>query len=106
MVEIVCLFELGRLSELYEFSWDGMSGDNSGPITNGTLGVYWLAEENNRTLHVDISAPRDPRNFQCVGAVQTCSGSSCDIESRNSPTIMVLNTIGKFNISLSLCAGL
>ena len=91
-VDIECPFELGRLSELYEFSWNGVIGDSPGPITNGTLGTYWLAEEDNRTLHVDFSAPRNVRNFQCVGAVQTCtSGSLCGTERRNSPTIMVLN---------------
>ena len=90
----------------YEFSWSGVIGDSSGPIRNGTLGRYWLAEEDNRTLHIDFSVPSNVRNFQCVGAVQTCSGLSCGIERRNSPTIMVLNTIGKFNISLSLCADL
>ena len=95
MVDIECPFQFGRLRELYEFSWIGVRGDDVGPITNGTLGVYWLADEDNRTLHVDFSAPRDLRNFQCVGAVQTCSGSSCETKRRNSPTIMVLNTIGK-----------
>ena len=105
VADIECPLQLGRLTELYGFSWHGVIGDSSGPITNGTLGVYWLAEENNRTLHVNISAPENLRNFQCIGAVQACStSSSCRTERRNSPTITVLNIIGKCfnNINLSL----
>ena len=98
MVDIECPFQLGRLKELNEFSWNGVIGDVIGPIPNGTLGVYWLTEEINRILHVDFaSAPGSLRNFQCVGAVQarTRSSSSCRTERRNSPTIAVVNTIGK-----------
>ena len=96
MVDIECPFQFGRLRELHEFSWDGVLGDSVGRVDNGTLGVYWLAEENNTVLHVNISAPGSLRNVQCVGKVQTCTQSnSCERERRNSPTIMILNTIGK-----------
>ena len=97
MIDIECPFQLGRLRELYEFSWNGVIGDVIGPITNGTLGVYWFTEEINRILHVDFeSAPGSLRNFQCVGAIQACTGSSsCTTARRSSPTIAVINTIGK-----------
>lgn len=93
IAEIECPLQLGRLSSLYQFSWNGVVGDKSGPITNGSQ-VYWLCKENNRILHVNLSTPGDLRKFQCVGEVQTCTSSSCGIEIRNSPTITVLNIIG------------
>ena len=93
VVEIECPFPLGRLSSLYEFSWERVVGEVGAPITNDTRGVYWLAEEYNRTLHVNISATQD-RRFWCVGTVQTCSGtSSCVRRGRDSPVINTL--IGK-----------
>ena len=76
-----------------------MIGDESGPITNGSQ-VYWLAKENNRILHVNLSTPGDLRKFQCVGEVQTCTSSSCRIEIRNSPTITVLNIIGAIAVTV------
>ena len=99
----MCPFELGRLRELYGFSWDSVASDGfSGSITNGSRGLYWLAEEDNRILHVDISAAGDRRNFKCVGTVQTCTGSSsppCSMtQRRKSPTITIVNnTISKHN---------
>ena len=97
----MCPFELGRLRELYGFSWDGVASDGlTGPLTNGTRGLYWLAEEDNRTLHVNISAAGDLRNFECVGTVQTCTGSdsaSCTTRRRTSPTITIINNISKHN---------
>lgn len=69
-----------------------MIGDVIGPITNGTWGVYWLAEEDNRILHVNISVAPD-RHFQCVGAVQTCmtaQASTCRSEKRESPNISIM----------------
>ena len=72
-----------------------MIGEVGAPITNGTRGVYWLAEENNRILHVDISAAPD-RSFWCVGVVQTCTGtSSCRPEGRDSPLITIIDSTGK-----------
>ena len=100
VVEIECPFQLGRLRELYEFSWDGVLAPNDiQPITNDTVGVYWLAEEYNRTLHVNVSAvaasPLMMMQFQCVGKVQTCQGSSlCQKMERNSPTITITTTAG------------
>ena len=99
VVEIECPFPLGRLSSLYQFSWEHVlsSGLLGAPIRNDTRGVYWLAEDYNRTLHVNISAAPD-RSFQCVGAVQTCSStSSCRVIGRDSPIITIMNTIGKHN---------
>ena len=96
VVDIDCPFQIGRLTELYEFSWDGVlnPGDVQ-PITNGTVGVYWLAEEDNRTLHVNISVATNLKGFQCVGKVQTCQTSSlCQPMERNSPTIMITTTAG------------
>ena len=75
---------------------DGLSG----PLTNGSRELYWLAEEDNRTLHVNISAAGDLRNFECVGAVQTCmftGSTSCTTQRRNSPTITIINNISKHN---------
>ena len=97
VVDIECPFQFSRrLRELYEFSWDGVLGPRDvQPVTNGTLGVYWLAEEDNKTLHVDISAAR-LRQFQCVGRVRTCLTSSmCQAVERNSPTITI-SPIGKW----------
>ena len=95
VVDIECPFQIGRLRELYEFSWDGVIGPGDvQPITNGTVGVYWLAEEDNRTLHVNISAIT-LKGFQCVGEVQTCHTSSlCQPMERNSPTINITTTTG------------
>ena len=92
----MCPFELGRLRELYGFSWDGVASDGlRGPLTNGSRGLYWLAEEDNRILHVNILAAGDRRNFECVGTVQTCTGStSCTTQRRNSPTITIMTTTG------------
>ena len=89
-VDIECPFQLGRLRELYEFSWDGVLGPGDvQPIANGTVGVYWLAKEDNRILHVNISAAT-LMEFQCVGEVQTCQTSSnCQPMERNSPTITI-----------------
>ena len=78
----------------YQFAWNGVVGDESGPITNGNQ-VYWLAKENNRILHVNLSTSGDLRKFQCVEA-QTRTSSSWGIEIRNSPTITVLNIIGVY----------
>ena len=101
----MCPFELGRLRELYRFSWDGVTNDGlTGAIDNGTQGRYWLTEEDNRTLHVNISAVGHRRNFECVGAVQTCmftGSTSCTTQRRNSPTITIIN-----NISKPLCGNL
>ena len=95
VAEIKCPFPLGRLSSLYEFSWDRVVGIVGSPITNGTRGVYWLAEENNRILHVNISAAPDSR-YQCIGAVQTCSGTpTCRVIGRDSPIITIIDTTGK-----------
>ena len=64
VVDIECPFQLGRLRELYEISWNGVIGDDIEPMTNGSLGVYWLTEEISRILHVDFrSAPGSLRNF-------------------------------------------
>ena len=73
-----------------------MVGEVGAPITNGTRGVYWLAEEYNRTLHVNISAAPD-RHFWCVGVVQTCSDTLSCVRRRggDSPPITIINTIGK-----------
>ena len=97
VVDIECPFQIGRLRELYEFSWDGVIGPGDvQPITNGTVGVYWLAEEDNRILHVNISAvAANPilsrMQFQCVGEVTACqASSSCDTVERNSPTITII----------------
>ena len=100
VVDIECPFQIGRLRELYEFSWDGVLGPSDvQPIPNGTVGVYWLDEEDNRTLHVNVSAvaasPLMMMQFQCVGKVQTCQSSSlCGKMERNSPTIMITTTAG------------
>ena len=96
MVDIECPFQIGRLRELYEFSWDGVLGpDDVQPITNGTVGVYWLAEEDNRILHVTNIAATILKGFQCVGEVQTCqTSSSCEPVERNSPTIIIITTAG------------
>ena len=96
VVDIECPFQIGRLRELYEFSWDGVLGPGDvQPITNGTVGVYWLDEEDNRTLHVNISAATTLKGFQCVGEVQTCQTSSlCQPTERNSPTITITTTAG------------
>ena len=99
IVEIECPFSLGRLSSLYIFEWERVLSSGLGVRlrTNGTLGVYWLAEEYNRTLHVNISAVSD-RRFRCVGAVQTCSGTRpCRPVLRLSPNVTIMNTIGKHN---------
>ena len=80
-----------------------MVGEVGAPIRNDTRGVYWLAEEYNRILHVNISAALD-RSFICVGVVQTCSGtSSCGVVGRDSPiiNIIITNTIGKHSIIVS-----
>ena len=95
VVDIECPFQIGRLRELYEFSWDGvLAPDDIQPITNGTVGVYWLAEEENRTLHVNISATSPilrQLQFQCVGKVTACqTSSSCENVERNSPTITII----------------
>ena len=78
MADVVCPFEIGRLRELYEISWNTADSLGIGvrPITNTTDGVYWLEEEDNRILHVNISTP-GPLRYQCVGKVQTCSRTSC-----------------------------
>ena len=99
VVDIECPFQIGRLRELYEFSWDGVIGPGDvQPIPNGTVGVYWLAEEDNRTLHVNISATSQilkELQFQCVGEVTACrTSSSCEPVERNSPTINITTTAG------------
>ena len=79
VADVVCPFEIGRLRELYEISWStaNTQGNRLGPITNATQGVYWLEEEDNRTLHVNISTP-GPLRYQCVGKVQTCRYHTSD----------------------------
>ena len=100
VVDIECPFQIGRLRELYEFSWDGvLAPSDVQPVPNGTVGVYWLDEEYNRTLHVNISAvaanPLMMMQFQCVGKVRTCLISSlCEPVERNSPTITITTTAG------------
>ena len=97
VVDIECPFQLGRLRELYKFSWDGvLAPDDIQPITNGTVGVHWLAEEDNRTLHVNISTAT-LMQYQCVGEIWTCQtilSSSCEEMERNSPTITITTTEG------------
>ena len=95
MVDIECPFEFGLLRELYEFSWEVVRDEQILSLANNTLGAHWLAGEGNRILHVNISAPRSPRNVQCVGTVLACTGELCSRMDNNSPTITVLNTIGK-----------
>ena len=95
VAEIECPLSLGRLSSLYTFSWQRVVGEAGAPISNDTRGVYWLDEEYNRTLHVNISAAPD-RRFRCVGAVQTCSGSSsCRLMEKPSPIINITDNTGK-----------
>ena len=101
VVDIECPFQLGRLKELHKFSWDGVLGPGDvQPIKNGTVGVYWLDKEDNRTLHVNVSAVAANPNlmmmqFQCVGKVQACRSSSlCEQMERNSPTITITPTTG------------
>ena len=96
IAEIECPFPLGRLSSLYTFSWERVLSSGLGVRlrSNDTRGVYWLDEEYNRTLHVNISAAPD-RRFQCVGAVQTCSGISCRLMERPSPIINITDNTGK-----------
>ena len=98
VAEIECPFQLGRLSSLYTFLWQRVLSSGLGaPIHNDTRGVYWLAEEYNRTLHVNISAAPD-RCFRCVGVVQACSStSSCRVERRDSLSITITNTISKLH---------
>ena len=72
----MCPFPLGRLESLYQFLWNGVdSNGRSGSITNGTAGVYWLAEERNSILHVNISGS-PLQGFECVVTVQLCRPSS------------------------------
>ena len=105
MADVVCPFEIGRLRELYEISWStaGSQGNRLGPVTNATDGVYWLEEEDNRTLHVNISTP-GPLRYQCAGEVQTCSRTSCMPFSptSRSPAFVVL-PIGKLCLNLYTC---
>ena len=105
MADVECPFELGRLRELYEISWStaDSQGNRLAPITNATQGVYWLAREDNRTLHVNISTPGTLR-YQCVGEVQTCSRTSCTLLSppSRSPAFEIL-PIGKLCLSLYTC---
>ena len=107
VADVVCPFEIGRLRELYDISWStaDAQGNRLRLITNATQGVYWLAREDNRTLHVNISTP-GPLRYQCVGKVQTCRRrTSCWPFSppSRSPAFMVL-PIGKCsNLSLHVC---
>ena len=102
VADVVCPFELGRLRELYEISWStaGSQGNRVGPATNG---VYWLEEEDNRTLHVNISTP-GPLRYQCAGEVQTCRRHTlmCETFSTPSPTFVVM-PIGTLCLSLYTC---
>ena len=101
---IECPFPLGRLDSLYTISWRCVVGEIGVPLANGTRGVYWLAEENNRTLHVNTSAAPD-LSYICAGAVQTCrttSTSSCIQQQRNSPNITINMTTGRHITFLSL----
>jgi hypothetical protein len=100
VADVVCPFKPGRLRDLYKFSWDiiDQEGIRIGPVPNATLGVYWLASEDNRTLHVDISSPAITgllRYIRCFGEVQSCSGTSCTPRLSHSPTFTVLR-IGKY----------
>ena len=71
--EIECPYQIGRLASQYTFSWQYLVNDFGVSLTNGTRGVYWLAEENNRILHVDLSAAIDT-HFRCVVNARSCSG--------------------------------
>ena len=98
MADIVCPFEMGRLREPVKISWNtaDSEGNRMGPITNATNGVYWLEEENNRILHVNISTPGPLRYYQCAGEVEICRYRTSCIQSppSYSPTFVVLPTIG------------
>ena len=102
VADIECPFQLGLLRDLYNFSWHAVASDGfAGPIRNETQGVYWLAEEKNRILHVNITAAGNQRRFQCVGRVQICTGSTtCSVTQDleiNRPIITIINNISKNN---------
>ena len=105
VADIECPFQLGLLRNLYEFSWNTVASDGfPESIPDGTQGMYWLEEEKNRTLHVNILAAGNQRDFQCVGRVQICTGSTSDScmvtqdSTSSSPVITIINNISKHKL--------
>ena len=102
VADVVCPFESGRLGEPVEISWNtaDSGGNRVGPITNATNGAYWLEEEDNRILHVNIST-LGSLGYQCAGSVEICSRRTSCMQSMPSPSpAFVVWPIGKLCINL------
>jgi hypothetical protein len=101
VADVECPFKPGWLRDLYEFSWDIVDeqGILLGPLPNNRIqGAYWLANEDNRTLHVNLSSAIYTRHlssgFRCVGVVQTCHSTSSCTPSRPRPSdIPIFNVL-------------
>ena len=105
VADIVCPFEIGRLGEPVEISWNfaGSEGDRVGPITNASSRAYWLEEEDNRTLHINIST-LGPLGYQCAGSVEICEHCTSCRQSPPSPSpAFVVLPIGKLCMNLYTC---
>ena len=107
VADIVCPFEIssGRLGEPVEISWSitDSGGNPVGPVTSG---AYWLEEEGNRTLHVNISTLGSPRlGYKCAGQVEICTRRTSCMQSpqTQSPTFMVIPMLGKLCMNLYTC---
>ena len=103
VADIVCPFESGRLGEPVEISWSfaGSGGTRLGPITNATSGAYWLEEEGNRILHVNISTLGSLGYHQCAGSVEICERRTSCVRSIPSPSpTFVVWPIGKLCLNL------
>ena len=105
VTDIMCPFEResGRLGEPIEISWStaDSGGNRVGPITNATNGVYWLEEEDNRILHVNISTLGSLR-YQCIGSVEICRRNTSCMQSLPSPSpaFAVFPMLGKLCLNL------
>ena len=101
VADIVCPFEIssGRLREPVEISWStaDSGGNTVGPVTNATSRAYWLEEEDNRILHINIST-LGPLGYQCAGSVEICSRRTSCMQSppawSPSPAFVVRPTLG------------
>ena len=105
VADIVCPFEIssGRLGEPVEISWSitDSGGNPVGPVTSG---AYWLEEEGNRTLHVNISTLGRLR-YQCAGQVEICTHHTSCMQSQpsRSPAFAVFPVLGKLCLNLYTC---
>ena len=122
VADIECPFEIssGRLGEPVEISWSfaDSQGNRVVPIINATSGVYFLEEEGNRILHVNIST-LGPLRYQCAGQVEICerrtscmlqlmpSRTSCmQLPPSRSPAFAVFPRLGKLYLNLYTCVAL